>query len=397
MKTNELPAADTGVERMRQVLQRELSGHSLLEISARGNIVGRIAAEQQNRRVRCVQLGRDVNDVAPGQCALDANSPDPLEDWTSQSFDDVVCVEALEKTRHPFLFLDQLADVTRRRLIIEVSDLGATELKRIRLNWWRRWLVQSLRRFPLAFVSPNSLRTNRQTVYLSVESIRRFLAEHRQSFCRVRVVPSPRNGKSLIVADKRRIRRLVVIAGPTSAGKSTLMDKIQQGQLETLCERIDLDERDKWEPKELYEIIRDSRNELDRIMMHYDFTTRLKWNMNLCAMTDFMDIVRSADRVSIVTLWTEPEQLREQFEENEIQRHVEARGEMPTNRKTLRLREDYQDPANILRHYQDWFQFAQSLTKSQYIVSQSSEVMTLAEWSEKHSVDLSVVDESCSR
>jgi len=301
---------------------------------------------------------------------------------TEETFDDVLALNVLHHVRNPFLLLERLIEMTNERLILEVAGLGRHEQKKLKLNWWRRLLFRGLRGLPIVYVNPNSLRRNRQRFYLSVDAVRCLLSEHRRIFSKIEVIPSPFKDRHILIAHKRRIDNLVIIAGPTSAGKTTLIDNLTSGKEPEVADHLGIKDINEWETLDMNGIAQDSRTHLSRVIMHHDFLTRLKWNAEHSQMIEFLDIVTSAKRVTILTLWTEPHQLLAQFEENEIGEYKRQHGTLPKNKKTLRLQKDYEDPQKIIDYYKAWFAFSKTLNGNHAVRSQgpSKRIQSVDEW-----------------
>jgi len=305
---------------------------------------------------------------------------------TEETFDDVLALNVLHHVRNPFLLLEKLIEMTDERLILEVAGVGQHEQKKLKLSWWRRLLFRGLRGLPIVYVNPNSLRRNRQRFYLSVDAVRCLLSEHRRIFSKIEVIRSPFKDRHILIAHKRRIDHLVVISGPTSAGKTTLIDSLSSGKEPEVADRLGIKSINEWETLDIYSIAQDSRTHLPRVIMHHDFLTRLKWNAEHSQMTEFLDIVSCAKQVTFLTLWTEPQQLRKQFEENEIREYTRQRGTPPKSKKTLRLQKDYEDPQKIIDYYRAWFAFSASLSENHIVHSQSSSerFRTLDSWLQEY-------------
>ena len=68
-----------------------------------------------------------------------------------------------------------------------------------------------------------------------------------------------------------RINQLIIIAGPSCSGKSTLMDKIKEAVCDDLCEKIEITNIPSTlffnSPKQLTDV---KQSPIDKLVLHYD-------------------------------------------------------------------------------------------------------------------------------
>ena len=369
---------------------KDMDGKTVLDIGTREGLHCFEAAKRGAKRA----VGLDVNPefVARArmlckhlQLPCEFGQLDVDEQALSDQFDIVLCLNVLHHVRNPFLVLEQLIDATKERLVLEIAGVGTHEQKKLKLRWWKRLLFRGIQGLPVVFLNRNPLRRNRQRFFLSVDAIHCLLTEHRRVFSRVEIFPSGFKDRHILVAHKRRINRLIVVTGPTSAGKSTLMKRIITGKAPEVADRLGMDDVNSWEAMDIYDLGADSRDEINNVIIHYDFLSRLKVHCQDHQMIELLDVVRAAKEVKFVTIWTKPDELREQFEENEIKAYIRVRGKEPTSRKTIRLQKEYQDPNAIHQYYSTWFDFASRLGHEHVVLSQerAPQFLTVDEWRRK--------------
>jgi hypothetical protein len=308
------------------------------------------------------------------------------EDWSIETFDYVFCESVLGRVRNPLLLIDRLIDVAAERLVLEVPELGRRAHRALKLRWWHRLCLRGLRGIPFVLVHPRPIRRDGQPVMLTTGAAQALLREHRSVFSRVEVIPSAGSGRSFVMARRRRIDRLVVVAGPTSSGKSTLIAALAEGGAGEIAARLGIAPETTWEPSGLYEIISDTRPQLPTMVMHYDFLGRLRDADHTAQRRALLDVIGCCRDVAIVTLWTDPTRLYEQFEQSELRGYVNSRGAQPTNPKTLRLLRDYQDPRKIVEYYLRWFEFVSALPGEHLVLSQvpQPQLSSVDEWLSRH-------------
>jgi len=94
-----------------------------------------------------------------------------------------------------------------------------------------------------------------------------------------------------------------------------------------------------------------------------------------------MDVLGCAGRVTFVTLWRPPEQLRRQFKTQPVSLATRA-GWFFEGRRRRKLLREFKDPQELIGHYQRWFAFAAATGSRHYVVSPDAEprLANLEEW-----------------
>lgn len=118
-----------------------------------------------------------------------------------------------------------------------------------------------------------------------------------------------------MVAKKRRINRLVVVAGPTSVGKSTFIRKMLSNSTPELAERLGVDNFSGWENSETLAVKKKHHNRLciDRLIFHYDFLRPFGRSIETHDRDEALNILKQADRISFITLFVAPNVLKRQI------------------------------------------------------------------------------------
>jgi SAM-dependent methyltransferase len=385
------PARSLARKEFDRVFAADMRGKSVLDV---GTGEGAVCLEALRRGADRV-VGVDIDDEALRRARARATSMgmaadfrcEDLDRWCpDDTFDYVVCGGALTRVRDPFSLLDRLIDLSNERLVLDIAGIAQQAAKELRLRWWHRLLLRGLRDVPLVFVNRLPLRQARQRYFLSSSAVLCLLREHRSAFYQVDLIPSARENRHLVVAEKRRIGRLIVIAGPTSSGKSTLIAALREGKAHAIADRLVITGQSDWESLNAHEIASDTRAELSTIVMHYDFLARLQRKVQASKHRTFLDVARCARELVVLTLWTEPQRLQQQFEQGEIHGYVSHRGAEPTNPKTLRLQRDYQDPRTVVDYYVRWLEFVSTLPGDHLVLSQLSQpqFFSIEQWLDQH-------------
>jgi hypothetical protein len=186
----------------------------------------------------------------------------------------------------------------------------------------------------------------------SESALRKLLNGEQAVFEPIRIVRD-RGDSATVIADKRRIGHMVVICAPTSGGKSTIAQRI----LDDAGFRAHLGiEEANWQVMKAEDFFTRPAGALGHVIVMYNLLRRL--NKDIAPATDdpLPLIFEEAERLTIVTLITPPERLREQF----------RRSEMPDpnrrySEKILRLQKAYQRNDFLRDWYREWFSHQESL------------------------------------
>jgi hypothetical protein len=185
-------------------------------------------------------------------------------------------------------------------------------------------------------------------LFFSARALENILTEHRRAFARVRVTASPRKGRTIVIAVRRRVGRMIVFAGPSGVGKSRLIEAIRQdgaglGQRFGLCDAAD------W-PAVGAARLGDLREpQLDRLIFHYDLLRYVHANHPVPERDGALDLFDCADSIEVYTLVCPLSLLRARVQEClAVER---GPGRLRAAPMTLRV---YEDPARVLRVYRAW-------------------------------------------
>lgn len=112
----------------------------------------------------------------------------------------------------------------------------------------------------------------------------------------------------------RPIEHLLIVAGPTACGKTTLIRSLLENDVPELKKAMGV-EHLQWTPMTTQEVAAPSGGGLDRVILHYDFLwSYAGLNLDMAAgLAILSSILAGARELSIVTLWTPPARLERQF------------------------------------------------------------------------------------
>jgi SAM-dependent methyltransferase len=214
------------------VFGTDLTGKTVLDI---GSYLGYFCLQALERGASRA-VGIEVDPIKARQARTIAEikglEPEYLEldierDPIPGSFDIVLCLNVLHHLYDPIGVLEKLMRATRERLVLEVATFGRHDRRKLGLN---RVTAPLMRRQPVIFVAEGRETAGRQGAsqkfFFSEEAVRRIIGSHRMGFSQVRMVPASTKDRFAVIADRLAIEHLVVVAGPTGSGTSSLIRRM---------------------------------------------------------------------------------------------------------------------------------------------------------------------------
>lgn len=211
------------------------------------------------------------------------------------------------------------------------------------------------------------------------------LSEHHRVFAQVESFPSDFKDRFVTVAWKRRIERLIVVGGPTSAGKSTFIERLRGGELADVAEELGMPSPESWVLSAPVLLDDQNSERVPAMLFHYDFLRPVRSSAKTYERDPFLEVIRSADEVRFVTIWEPAEVLARQIESGEIQPNMKGGeyGEYTGHSRNLALREQYGDPVKVKALYQPWIDFCEGQAGDHCVLSfsQGTRILSVADWS----------------
>ena len=291
---------------------------------------------------------------------------DVERDPINERFDYVLCLNLLHHLKDPIAALDNIISCTNERLALEIASVGRHDRRKINVGWFAQKLLS---RLPIIFVSNGGTRgsTQVQKFFMTPSAAENLLIHHRGMFARLRQQPSEHKDRHIIIAEKRQIGHLLVVSGPTSAGKKSLIRALTNNQMPELARRLGTPDASIWgAPLNAEKIYRPGEPVRERMILHQDFMRPHLRSAIVHERDEANDILDAAERVTFITVWTPPEQLVKQITAAEIAPAI-AKGKTP--RRHLTIRKLYHSPAKLMEHYERWFAFAESKSRDHIVVS----------------------------
>ena len=358
----------------RLIFPDDLTGESVIDV---GCSLGYFCFEARHRgAARVVGLDHEPENVRKARLLADVLG-EPVEfrvadierDPLEERFDHVLCLNVLHHLGDPLATLDRLVATTRRRLVLEVATLGAHDRRKLGTSWLA---TLGLSRLPAIMVGRGAAEKGLKQFYLTPRAVENLLCYRHGCFASVELMRSGFKNRFVVIGHKHRIRHLLVVAGPTAAGQSALIERLLRNQLPALNRRLGTDDGALWgSPLAAGRYSAPQPAEKDRMILDYDYLRAATKATKTFDRDPALDILDTADRVTVVTVWTPPAQLTDQL--GAAMSAVKGR-----NRERLgALRDEYRDPHQVVAHYRAWLAFAAAKGADQMVVESTAEGVTV--------------------
>jgi len=346
---------------------RDVAGKSVLDV---GSYLGYFCQEALRRgaksahgieadpeKVRQAHALAEMNGLAPSFTAADVEAL-----ALTEPYDVVLCLNVIHHLFDPIGTVLRLARAARHKLVLEVASLGPRDGRKLGLGFLTRRMIGSL---PVLYAAPGnplaSKRTNAQKYFFTPESLRTILACHTHLFYDVEITPSGFKRRFVVIAKRRRIGHLLVVSGPTSVGKADFMQQLRSGALPAElraklpigCEGWpQIREDDLSSPPAAAGDSPLQQPSLAGAVLHYDFLRPLASATHTFKRDQILDLLQSAERISVVTLRTQRERLIQRLRESE-QRVAAKRSRLQQWHREQLLR-DYESERWLESWYERW-------------------------------------------
>lgn len=371
----ELPGGRTtgGYDRSataRAILPDDLSGRSVLDL---GCNYGFFCFEAKKRgAARVVGIDVDPENIRKARLLADClglevefRLADIEREPPRERFDWVLCLNLLHHLRDPIGVLDTLVQLTGERLVLEVATLGHHDRRKLGLSPLTRWLAA---RLPILYVGRSRIRTKRevQKFYITPAAIENLLIWQRGQFASLDILPSVHKGRFLAVAHRRRIGHLLVVAGPTACGKKTFERRLLTGGYPEIAHHLGTPDTTVWgEPVPAMRLTEPGPAVRDYMLLHYDTMRPFTGSAHVFARDAALDVLETAERVSVLTLWTPPEHLAARLAASEA-------GAARISRRHRRIAAIYDRPQAVFEHYRQWLAFVRPRADTVMVVETES-------------------------
>lgn len=373
-----------------QIFPDDLAGQSVLDIGCQNGFFCFEAIKRGAGRVvgcdvnpQCIERARVLADCLGLADRVEFHVLDVEKQPIDERFDLVLCLNVTHHLLDPIAVIEKLANTARHQLILELAGLGRKDRKRLGIN---RLTAMLLRRLPVMLVGDTGFcsRHHHRGYLISPPAVRNMLTMHRNSCARVDAIASGFKDRDIVIAHKRRIKHLVVIAGASCGGKSHLIDAIQgrsgavDPEIASLLAKTDM--RD-WPVVIAGRAHKLNQPQMEGVILEYNAMHILFGSAKHYDRDETLQLIDCADRVTALSLWTPPNVLLE---------HLEKRHQQTVNKtdaddfalQHARLKELYEKPQALRAQYQQWLEFADRRFDHHTIVSlfDSPKLQTTAQW-----------------
>jgi 2-polyprenyl-3-methyl-5-hydroxy-6-metoxy-1,4-benzoquinol methylase len=272
-----------------------------------------------------------------------------IESWDPQgrSFDTVLCLNVLHHLYDPVGAIRKMIRLARRRIVIEFAQPTVWDLFKRSGNP----LLAGVSAAPIIMLgNPGKSHAMARSFLFTGKAMETLFNGHTELFEPLILRPSPFKGRQVAVANKRRIRHLLVIAGPTSSGKSTLLDRLRSDP--SLRSDMGLGDTNWTIPTDNQEPL--PTGPIDGLVLHYDLLRPYNRSTKTYCRDPRCDFFEVADKITVLTLMSPREVLR--------RRLVTSRKKSPWRSRRLSARhralhERYGDSGFLQEWYAQWFAF----------------------------------------
>lgn len=295
-----------------------------------------------------------------------------------RSFDFVLCLDVLRHLKNPHVAIDRLIAATREVLVLEVAGISLRDRRQNYLPLPVAALISRLLWFYFA-------RKSNQTFFTSLEAIKAMLLVHRADFARVDVVRSGLKGFPIILAHRRRISDLLIVAGLQASGKSTLINHLKSGRGQSLAAEIGANDLADRTLILFRKLIRNREPEMGKVVLHYNISQHLIDGDIYHHINSLADLMSVAEKVTIVTLATPRLRLLEQFTKFRAYKADRIWSSKRIRKRTKILLDLFGSRVSMNELYADWFRFVGASGKQAYLITHDGSEYALSQ--EQHLVD----------
>ncbi len=170
--------------------------------------------------------------------------------------------------------------------------------------------------------------------------------------------------------------RVIIIAGPSCVGKTTLIQKLREGKLSDLQKKLNLHDLESWVFLDAWQVEGFIGLGYRNLVLHYDILRLLDYNIQGYQMDIALNFLRYADQLEMLTMWEFPDTLLDRCRKRQRKNYRNLRkcrvrlffDRHHRLKQKIRL---YQKPDALLEWYAKWFDFCMSIPVSDHFVVHS--------------------------
>ncbi|MBN2406647.1 MAG: methyltransferase domain-containing protein [Elusimicrobia bacterium] len=242
------------------------------------------------------------------------------KDDPGEKYDLVLCLNLLHHMKDPIAVLDKLIRITRETLVLEVATLGAHDRRKLGLSRFRSSIISGSPAVIVGRGATSKKLSGQKKFFFTEKALKNLLLYQRNSFGDVRFYKTGFKDRFLVIAKKRRAGHLVVVSGPTSSGKTTLIKSMMSNSCPAVSEKLGVGDFSGWLHLGSSQLNSVSSVFSQGIILHYDFLRPYGRSAKTHDRDEALDILKNAEKISFLTIYSDPSKLRKQLMNGEILR-----------------------------------------------------------------------------
>ncbi len=293
-----------------------------------------------------------------------------------ETFDNVFCLNVIHHLVDPILGLNRLIEAARKRVVLEVATVGSHDRRKLGLGYLQSSVLEKL---PAIIVGRGTAGEGIKQFYLTISAIENLMRFRRGCFARVTIKRSGFKNRFLVVAEKRSIANLLVIAAPpglelerhafdvsAGSGKAGAAAVACGMQGAPLLQASD------------YHMTQEP--DIDRQILVYDIMRPLSSGAMSYSHDAALDVIGQGKKTTILTLWSDPDAVLETVRKDISRSSGSARKQLK------RAFENMQSRRDLITRYSNWFAYTEGKGE-QLVMDMSGKepvMMSIAQWREKY-------------
>jgi 2-polyprenyl-3-methyl-5-hydroxy-6-metoxy-1,4-benzoquinol methylase len=326
-------------------------------------------AAEDRGAVGCVGVDIDPENVVKSSLLADIRGSsaqfrhlDIEADAVPGKFDYVLCLNVLHHLRNPLAVIDKLAAATRDSLVLEIASFSPRDRMKNGVSWLAGKMLGF---YPVLFVAGGST----QTFFITAKAVRRLLLNHRFDFARVDQISEGHKGRFIAIARRRRIKRLVVIAGMPAGGKSTFMEHLVSPDGAEMARQMGIDPGLSWSKWLLGKFVRSEQQDFDNVILHYNICKHLIDGDLFHFSRVLTDLMAISAEVTVITVAHPRQELHERFKATRLQNTRKSLTSRRHRKKIDRLLSFLERPAGVRALYREWVNFLETRNIRNFFVT----------------------------
>jgi len=263
-------------------------------------------------------------------------------------FDHVVCNETLESMSEPIGALRRMMKCARQRVVLQLNYLSLRHLH-FRLFDWLFLLSQGPN---ITLLSPKRPgRSVVQKFIFTPTAMRILFNVHSTAYEPIKISTSVRRNGFLVEARRRRINNLVVVAGPTSSGKSFLTRRLATD--DSMRRQLGLQGR--WKIVRGRDVAVLPAGDLENILLEIDLMATGISNIGAFDNVPLFEILKASSNLKVITIvpWHRRGELH--MNSKEVKRLQTKSGDLGAS--LVRFYEGQDDGRLIRELYRSWLEW----------------------------------------